>query len=63
MPISKYFKGEGSKVMKDMKSRYGSDKGESVFYATANKRGMKPGMKANKKQKQHLSQGFQNRSY
>ncbi len=28
--------------MSDMKSRYGEKKGESVFYATANKRGQKP---------------------
>ena len=29
--------------MESMKSRYGKKKGKSVFYATANKRGMKPG--------------------
>ena len=38
MPLNKYYKGHGSSVMRDMKKRYGSDKGESVFYATANKR-------------------------
>jgi hypothetical protein len=43
MPIGKYFKGEGDKVMNDMKDRYGEDKGKQVFYATANKNGMKPG--------------------
>jgi len=37
MPISKYYKGHGSKVMKNMKEEYGEKKGESVFYATANK--------------------------
>lgn len=42
MPISRYFKGRGEKVMADMKQRYGDTKGESVFYATANKRGQKP---------------------
>lgn len=42
MPISRYFKGHGSEVMADMKDRYGDKKGESVFYATANKRGQKP---------------------
>lgn len=42
MPISKYFKGSGSKVMKKMKEEYGSKKGESVFYATANARDEKP---------------------
>ncbi len=37
MPLSKYFKGSGEKVMRSMKSQYGEKKGESVFYATANK--------------------------
>ena len=43
MPISKYYSGSGEKVMRSMKERYGEDKGERVFYATANKRGQKPG--------------------
>jgi len=43
VPISKYYKGHGSEVMSDMKARYGDKKGESVFYATANKRKMNPG--------------------
>jgi hypothetical protein len=38
MPISKYYGGHGSEVMKSMKGRYGEDKGKEVFYATANKR-------------------------
>ena len=43
MPISKYFKGSGLKVMSKLKSEYGTKKGESVFYALANKhKGMKP---------------------
>ena len=37
MPLSKYFKGKGPSVMKDMVKRYGEKKGASVFYATANK--------------------------
>jgi len=37
MPISKYYGGHGAQVMKKMKEKYGEDKGESVFYATANK--------------------------
>lgn len=37
MPLSKYFKGAGKKVMRSMKEKYGEDKGEEVFYATANK--------------------------
>ena len=43
MPLSKYYGGSGEKVMKDMKKRYGEKKGESVFYATANKRGLDAG--------------------
>lgn len=39
MPISKYYKGHGEEVMRGMKKRYGEKKGESVFYATANKQG------------------------
>ncbi len=42
MPIDKYFKGKGESVMSDMMDRYGADKGKQVFYATANKRKMKP---------------------
>lgn len=42
MPISKYFKGEGEKVMADMKRRYKGKKAERVFYATANVKKMKP---------------------
>lgn len=37
MPLSKYFGGGGEKVMKNMKKEYGEEKGEKVFYATANK--------------------------
>ena len=43
MPIAAYYKGHGEKVMADMEKRYGEKEGKSVFYATANKRGMKPG--------------------
>jgi hypothetical protein len=47
MPISKYFKGSGEKVMRSMKERYGEKKGEQVFYATAHsKKGMTPAKKA-----------------
>ena len=42
MPVGKYFKGHGDKVMANMKKEYGEKKGESVFYATANKKGQKP---------------------
>jgi len=37
MPIGRYFKGKGKKVMKSMKKQYGAKKGKQVFYATANK--------------------------
>ncbi len=43
MPLSKYYGGHGEKVMKSMKSQYGKEKGERVFYATANKRKMDTG--------------------
>jgi hypothetical protein len=42
MPIDKYFKGDGDKVMSSMQKQYGEKKGKSVFYATANKKGMTP---------------------
>ena len=42
MPLDKYYKGEGEKVMKSMKKQYGEKKGEQVFYATANKQKSKP---------------------
>lgn len=41
MPISKYNKfygGNANKALNTMKSRYGSEKGERVFYATVNKK-------------------------
>jgi hypothetical protein len=38
VPLKNYFKGSGDKVMSEMKKEYGDEKGESVFYATANKR-------------------------
>ena len=55
MPIGKYFKGSGEKVMRSMMSQYGAKKGKSVFYATANKQkqnpedGVKEGLKALRK--------------
>ncbi len=42
MPVDKYFKGSGDKVMGSMTKEYGPKKGKEVFYATANKQGMKP---------------------
>jgi hypothetical protein len=42
MPLAKYFRGKGEQVLSDMQDRYGDDKGKKVFYATAEKRGMKP---------------------
>jgi hypothetical protein len=43
MPVSKYFKGHGEKVMSNMKKQYGPEKGKQVFYATANKKGLDTG--------------------
>jgi hypothetical protein len=43
MPVSKYFKGHGDEVMSNMTKEYGAKKGKQVFYATANKKGEKPG--------------------
>lgn len=43
MPLDKYFSGKGAKVMDNMKEQYGSKKGKSVFYATANKQKGKKG--------------------
>lgn len=43
MPVSEYFRGKGKKVMKSLKSQYGDEKGEHVFYALSNRKsGMKP---------------------
>jgi len=42
MPVSKYFKGKGRKVLASMKARYGEEGGKRVFYSTANKRDMNP---------------------
>ena len=39
-PIGDYYKGKGKSVMKSMRKRYGK-RAKEVFYATANKRGMK----------------------
>lgn len=51
MPINKYFKGSGKKVMASMKKKYKDPKkAKSVFYAVANSRkGMKPGGRKKKK--------------
>jgi len=49
MPISKYFKGSGTKVMASMQKQYGAKKGAQVFYATANKQGATPSIEGLKK--------------
>lgn len=43
MPTKAYFGGHGNEVMSNMKKQYGEEKGKQVFYATANKKGQKPG--------------------
>ena len=57
MPIDKYFKGAGSRVMAAMKDRYGKEKGEQVFYATAakKKQGMEPPSKLKKAMKSAIT--------
>ena len=52
--VSVQWKPEGEGVMSSMKKKYGSDKGESVFYATAEKKGMKPAAKPGKKMKKAM---------
>jgi hypothetical protein len=42
VPKSAYYGGHGRKVFASMIKQYGRAKGEEVFYATANKRGLKP---------------------
>ena len=49
MPVSKYYGGHGSSVMTKMKAKYGEEKGERVFYATANKRKQNPAVSALKR--------------
>ena len=61
MPIGEYFKGSGSKVMSSMKKKYG-DRAEEVFYATANKSGMKSGGKKKGKGRNKISAGDQARA-
>lgn len=46
MPLSKYYGGHGEEVMRDMKERYGEERGEEIFYATENE-------KKGKKSKKH----------
>ena len=42
MPLSRHYGGSGASVMKKMKARYGSKKGERVFYATEKKQKKSP---------------------
>ena len=53
MPIAKYFKGDGEKVMRSMKKEYGDKEGKKVFYATANKQGNNPAGPSEKFKKKH----------
>jgi hypothetical protein len=52
MPLTK----SGSKVMKSMMKEYGK-KGEEVFYATMNKKGMKSKWEGKKKMKISIKRG------
>jgi hypothetical protein len=53
VPISAYYGGSGKKVRRDMIKRYGEKKGKSVFYATAEKHGQKPGAKRRSQMLKH----------
>lgn len=48
MPLNKYYKGDGNKVMKSMTKTYGKN-AKKVFYATANKLDLNPSNKTKKK--------------
>lgn len=50
MPFGEYFGGKGRRVADQMKKRYGKD-WERVFYATANKMGLKPKSKYSRAEK------------
>ena len=50
MPISKYFKGAGVRVMANLHHEYGEKKGTEIFYAMANKdKSNKPAAERRKK--------------
>jgi hypothetical protein len=51
MPLNRYYKGDGAQVMREMQARYGPAKGKSVFYATANAKGLAPKRKLKRKKK------------
>jgi hypothetical protein len=54
MPLDKYFKGKGRKVMAAMRKEYGEKRGESIFYAKVNK------MKSKKSKKNYKQKGGEN---
>ena len=57
MPVSSYFRGSGVRVLASMKKRYGAEKGEEVFYATAKAKGMEPGDKKKAPKKRYVKEG------
>lgn len=64
MPLKHYFKGSGYKVMKSMKDTYkDEEKAESVFHATANKRGMAPKSKSRPRAKSPRKSGSSKSAY
>lgn len=38
MPLSTHYDGHGTQVMRDMRNRYGTERGKRIFYATENAR-------------------------
>jgi hypothetical protein len=61
MPISGYFGGKGTAVMKSMKDRYGNKEGESAFYGTANKLHQLPASKLKKSMKSAMQMSKRNK--
>lgn len=58
MPKSAYYGGHGKRVLARMKARYGPEKGERIFYATAEKHGLKPGETASPAQVRKLAKQY-----
>lgn len=59
MPIKQYYGGKGRSVMRSMKKKYGSKKGQRIFYATVNK--MRKGTKAQRKAQPKKAPGAKRR--
>jgi hypothetical protein len=59
MPVGKYYGGRGEKVKAEMRKRYGTKKGDEVFYATANKqKKRKPAHPKDRAERRSLARRF-----